>query len=87
LDRHPAERPRFDRSNCYSSVRGLAAGSVFSYTADSAELQRRAGSVIEGIRAGWLRLDEGKAYPLERAAEAHRDIESRGTQGKLYLTT
>ena len=41
--------------------------------------------VIEGIRAGWLRIDQGTAYPLDRAAEAHRDIEGRGTQGKLYL--
>jgi hypothetical protein len=31
-------------------------------------------------------VDEGKAYPLEGAAEAHRDIESRSTQGKLYIT-
>ncbi|MFL6416660.1 MAG: quinone oxidoreductase family protein, partial [Bryobacteraceae bacterium] len=32
----------------------LAAGSVFTYTADPAELHRRAGTVIEAIRAGWL---------------------------------
>jgi len=64
----------------------LGSGSVFSYTAEPAELQHRAGAVIEGIRAGWLRLDEGKAYPLERAAAAHRDIEGRSSQGKLYLT-
>jgi NADPH:quinone reductase len=81
--RAPAIRPEQLLQQCAR----LAAGSVFSYTADPAELQRRAGSVIEGIRAGWLRLNEGKAYPLDQAAEAHRDIESRGTQGKLYLTT
>jgi NADPH2:quinone reductase len=63
----------------------LAAGSIFNYTADAAELQRRARTVMESIRAGWLRVDQGKAYPLENAAESHRDIESRGTQGKLYL--
>ncbi len=63
----------------------LAAGFVFSYTADPAELHRRAAEVIEGIRAGWLRIDQGKGYPLDRAAEAHRDVEGRGTQGKLYL--
>lgn len=63
----------------------LAGGSVFTYTADAAELQRRAGIVIEGIGFGWLRLDEGTVYPLERAAEAHRDLEGRRTQGKLYL--
>ncbi len=64
----------------------LGGGSVFNYTANAAELRRRAGAVTEAIRAGWLRVDGGTAYPLERAAEAHRDIEGRGTQGKLYLT-
>ena len=59
---------------------------MFSYTADPAELQRRTEAVIEGIQGGWLRIDQGRAYPLEGAAEAHRDIEGRGTQGKLYLT-
>jgi NADPH2:quinone reductase len=79
----PAIRPEQLISQCIR----LGAGSVFSYTADAAELQHRAGAVIEGIRAGWLRVDEGKAYPLESATQAHRDIESRDTQGKLYLRT
>jgi NADPH2:quinone reductase len=80
-------RPAIQPEQLVNKCIRLAGGSVFSYTADPAELKRRAGAVIEGIRAGWLRMDEGKAYPLERAAEAHRDIESRSTQGKLYLTT
>lgn len=63
----------------------LAGGSVFIYTADAAELQIRAQAVIDAISAGWLRVDGGKEYPLERVAEAHRDLEGRGTQGKLYL--
>ena len=61
----PAIQPEQLTSQCLR----LAAGSVFSYTADPAELQRRAEAVIEAIRAGWLRADEGNAYPLERAAE------------------
>ena len=77
----PAIRPEQLLTQCAR----LAAGSIFSYTADPAELQRRAEAVIGGIRAGWLRIDQGKGYPLERAADAHRDIEGRGTQGKLYL--
>ena len=78
--------PAIEPERLFSQCIRLGAGSVFSYTADPAELQLRAGEVIEGIRDGWLRVDEAKAYPLERAAVAHRDIESRGTQGKLYLT-
>jgi NADPH2:quinone reductase len=77
----PAIRPDQLLSQCAR----LAAGSLFSYTADPAELQRRSKAVIEAIEGGWLRIDQGKAYPLDGAAEAHRDIEGRGTQGKLYM--
>ena len=64
----------------------FAAGSVFTYTADPNELQQRAAAVIEGIEAGWLRMGAAKEYKLEQAAEAHHALETRGTQGKLYLT-
>jgi NADPH2:quinone reductase len=64
----------------------LAGGSIFSYTADPSELRRRASDLVEAISADWLRMGEGTAYDIGRAAEAHRDIEGRGTRGKLYLT-
>ena len=63
----------------------LAGGSVFSYVADRQELQRRASQVIAAVQAGWLRLDGATAYPLSQASDAHRDIENRRAQGKLYL--
>jgi len=63
----------------------VAGGSVFSYVADPAELQRRAAAVVDAVSAGWLRMPDGTAYALDRAADAHRDLEGRGTQGKLYL--
>lgn len=63
----------------------LAGGSVFTYVADPAELQARAAQVIAAIEAGWLRLEGATAYPLDRVSDAHRDIESRKAQGKLYL--
>lgn len=63
----------------------IAAGSVFSYIVEPGEFQRRAASIIEGIEVGWLRMPEATAYPMARAADAHRDIESRQTHGKLYL--
>ena len=77
--------PAIQPDQLLSQCARLAAGSVFSYTADPAELHARAAEVILGISEGWLRIDHGKAYPLDRAAEAHGDIEGRGTQGKLYL--
>lgn len=64
----------------------VAGGSVFSYVVDPVELQRRAASVVDAIRAGWLSPGDGTAYDLGQAAGAHRDLESRRTQGKLYLT-
>ena len=63
----------------------IAGGSVFSYIVEPGEFQRRAASIVEGIEAGWLRMPEATVYPLARAADAHRDLESRLTHGKLYL--
>lgn len=63
----------------------LAGGSVFSYVADPAELRRRAAEVVTAVQGGWLKLDAATAYPLHRAADAHRDIEQRRANGKLYL--
>jgi len=40
----------------------------------------------DGIRGGWLRVVGGKEYKLDHAPEAHRALEMRATQGKVYLT-
>ena len=64
----------------------VAGGSVFSYISDPGELRRRAAAVMDGIQEGWLRFGEATAYDLGRVADAHRDLQGRGTQGKLYLT-
>ena len=77
----PAIEPR----ELIASCTRLGGGTLFSYVADPAELQRRAAIVVDAIRSGWLRIGSGTAYALEKAADAHRDIEGRGTQGKLYL--
>src|ERR1035438_9595689 len=56
------------------------------YLATRDELLWRAGDVLGWIAAGKLRLRIGGAYPLANAAQAHRDLEGRGTTGKLVLT-
>ncbi len=56
------------------------------YVATRNELLWRAGDVLGWIEAGKLRQRIGGAYPLASAAQAHRDLESRRTTGKLVLT-
>ena len=67
-------------------------GSVFltrpklgDYTVTREELLERAGDVLGWVRDGKLVLHVHREYPLEDAAQAHRDLESRGTAGKLLL--
>jgi NADPH2:quinone reductase len=50
------------------------------------ELLWRAGDVLGWIASGKLKLRIDRAYPLADAAQAHRDLESRRSAGKLLLT-
>jgi len=56
-----------------------------AYTANRGELQWRAGDVLKWIAEGRLKIHVGGEYKLEDAAQAHRDLEGRGTMGKLIL--
>ena len=55
------------------------------YTLTRSALLERAGSVFNGIASGDLTLLIQPPYALADAAQAHRDLESRGTTGKLLL--
>lgn len=57
------------------------------YTATREELEWRAGDVLRWIAEKRLILKIDHVYPLADAAQAHRDLESRKTSGKLILTT
>lgn len=70
----------------------LTAGSLFltrpvlkHYTASREELLERAGAVFGWIAEGKLEVRIGGRYSLERAREAHEDLEQRRTTGKLVL--
>jgi len=56
-----------------------------NYVATPDELAWRAGDVLNWISEGKLKLRIHKVYPLADAAQAHRDLESRNTTGKLLL--
>ncbi|MDB5240201.1 MAG: NADPH:quinone reductase [Spirosoma sp.] len=55
------------------------------YTLTRSALLERAGIVFNWIAAGKLKLLIQPPYALADAAQAHRDLESRGTTGKLLL--
>ncbi len=55
------------------------------YTATREELLQRAGQIFDWVAAGRLKLVVYKTFPLAQAAEAHRQLESRATKGKLLL--
>ena len=55
------------------------------YIAMREELELRAQAVFGMIKAGTLKLRIEHTYPLDKAAQAHRDLESRKTTGKLLL--
>ena len=56
------------------------------YMATQAELESRATAVFDQILSGDLQISIHKTYPLADAGQAHLDLESRGTSGKLILT-
>jgi NADPH2:quinone reductase len=55
------------------------------YIVTRQELEQRAGAVLGMIAAGKLKLRIQHIYPLQDAAQAHRDLEERKTTGKLLL--
>jgi NADPH:quinone reductase len=68
------------------------AGSVYltrpklqHYTATRTELLDRAAAVYDAVAGGRLHVRIGHRYPLDRAADAHTDLEGRRTTGKVLL--
>jgi NADPH2:quinone reductase len=63
----------------------LTRPSLAHYCLTREELLWRAGDVLGWVASGKLKLRIDKTYPLANAADAHRDLESRKTSGKLLL--
>jgi NADPH2:quinone reductase len=63
----------------------LTRPTLASYSSTREELEWRAGDVLKWVCEGKLKLHIHKVYPLAEAAQAHRDLESRKTSGKLLL--
>ena len=58
---------------------------LMTYTRTPDLLRERAGQLFELIADGKLDVRIGARYPLDQAAQAHRDLEARRTTGKLLL--
>ncbi|HEX2915357.1 MAG TPA: quinone oxidoreductase [Chloroflexia bacterium] len=63
----------------------LTTPGVFNFLKDPALTQESAQQVFKAINSGQLKLKIERTYPLSEAAQAHRDLESRATAGKLLL--
>jgi len=63
----------------------LTRPSLGNYISDPAELKWRSGDLFQWIADGLLKLHIHQIYKLADAAQAHRDLESRKTTGKLLL--
>lgn len=63
----------------------LTRPSLGAYVLTAQDLQQRAAAVFSMIRDGKLKLRIEHTYPLSQAQQAHRDLESRKTTGKILL--
>ncbi|MDJ0989198.1 MAG: quinone oxidoreductase [Desulfobacterales bacterium] len=64
----------------------LTRPSLMTYTAARDDLLAHAADLFEVVQQGAVRVDIRQTYPLEAAAEAHRDLEARQTTGATILT-
>jgi NADPH2:quinone reductase len=76
----------------FAPLRLSQAGSLFltrptlaSYIIARQELEWRAGDLFRWIEEGTLTVRVGATFPLGQAAEAHEELESRKTTGKVLL--
>jgi NADPH2:quinone reductase len=58
---------------------------LFDYYAGADERRAGVARLWEMIRAGKVAVTIGQRYPLEQAAQAHRDLEARRTSGSTVL--
>ena len=78
--------PPFDTAvlNAKGSL-SLARPSLTHNVANHADVERRAGDLFKWIEADTLKVQIGKTFSLAAAADAHRELESRRSVGKILL--
>lgn len=63
----------------------LTRPTLMTYTARREALLAHARDLFEVVRAGVVRVEITRTYPLAEAAQAHRDLEGRRTTGSVVL--
>ncbi|HJR59141.1 MAG TPA: medium chain dehydrogenase/reductase family protein [Vicinamibacterales bacterium] len=78
--------PRFDPLSMINRNRGVFGLHVGHLWDERAQLTPLMDLLLSELRAGRLRPIVAKTFPLDRAADAHRFIQSRANIGKVVLT-
>ncbi len=63
----------------------LTRPSLMHYTARREDLLETAADLFDVVQQGAVRVEVHQTYPLEKAAQAHRDLEARKTTGSTIL--
>ncbi len=76
--------PAFDLSQLKGSLFATRP-SLFAYTANRNDLVANAAELFSMVESGKIKIAVNHSYPLNKAAEAHRDLEARKTTGSIIL--
>jgi NADPH2:quinone reductase len=63
----------------------LTRPTVYSYVASRADLEVSAAEVFDVVRAGKVKVEVSRTWPLAQAGDAHRALAARETTGSLVL--
>lgn len=77
--------PPFDLAKIQGKNVSIMRSVLDAYIATREELEFYANSVLGSIKSGKLKIKIHKIYPFKDVVQAHKDLESRKTTGKLLL--
>ena len=58
---------------------------LMTYTAERSDLETSAKELFDIVKSGKVKIEINQTYPLQEAAQAHRDLEARKTTGSTLL--
>ncbi len=79
------QMPKFTPLRLISANKGIFGVNAGHLWGEGAKVRGWAHVIFNGIEEGWVRPHVDRAFPLERASEAHQYIEERKNIGKVVL--